>query len=128
LRLSEHEAYNRIEAARISRRYPQILALMREGGLTLTAVRLLAPVLSDQNVERLLAAAAGCSKRGIEELVAREAPQADVTDRVRKLPARTVPMHTPSSVPSEQPPAPPATAVRAMASPRRAEREKALAP
>lgn len=86
LHLSEHEAYNRIEAARAARRHSRILDLLREGLLTLTAIRLLAPVLNEDNRDRLLGAAAHCTKRQIEELVARERPRADVPDRVRRVP------------------------------------------
>src|SRR6058998_3019613 len=43
LHLSEHAAYNRIEAARAARRLPMILELVAEGAVTLTTVRLLAP-------------------------------------------------------------------------------------
>ncbi len=47
LRLSEHAAYGRIEAARASRRFPRILDLLTDGSLTLTAVCLLRPLLND---------------------------------------------------------------------------------
>jgi len=89
LHLSEHEAYNRIEAARACRRHPQVLEQMRGGSVTLTSIRLLAPLLDDGNCDRLLAAAAHCTRRQVEELIARERPRPDVSDRVRKLPART---------------------------------------
>jgi hypothetical protein len=38
LRLSEHAAYGRIEAARATRRYPLILDWLTDGSLTLTSV------------------------------------------------------------------------------------------
>jgi hypothetical protein len=57
LHLSEHEAYNRIEAARASRRFPVALERLAEGSLNLTTVRLLAPRLTEQNHRELLAAA-----------------------------------------------------------------------
>jgi hypothetical protein len=43
LRLSEAEAYNRIEAARAARGFPVILDRLREGSLNLTTVRLWRP-------------------------------------------------------------------------------------
>jgi len=43
LHLSEHEAYNRIEAARAARRFPLVLVLLASGAVSLTTVRLLAP-------------------------------------------------------------------------------------
>jgi hypothetical protein len=38
LRLSEHEAYHRILAARTARKYPRILAMLGDGILNLTTV------------------------------------------------------------------------------------------
>ena len=118
LHLSEHETYNRIEAARASRDHPEILGLMRDGALTLTSVRLLAPVLEQGNRERLLAAAAYKSKRAVEEIVAAEHPRPLLPDGVRKLPVRTVvtstatapavaqrqvPLPTPARLPAQAP-------------------------
>ena len=90
LRLSEHEAYHRILAARTARRHPRVLAMLREGSLNLTTVRLIAPHLTEANADQLLDAAAGRSKRQVEELVAAHDPQPDVPPSVRKVPVRTV--------------------------------------
>ena len=87
LRLAEHAAYNRIEAARASRRFPPLLDLLADGSLNLSTVRLLAPHLEPGTFESLVALAKGKSKREVEMLVARLAPQPDVTASVRKLPA-----------------------------------------
>src|SRR5512132_724806 len=57
LHLSEHAAYNRIEAARTARRYPVLLQHLAAGNLTLTAVRLLSPHLTVANQQELVAAA-----------------------------------------------------------------------
>src|SRR4029450_897294 len=40
---AEGAAYNRIEAARAARRFPEVLVAVEEGFLTLASVRLLAP-------------------------------------------------------------------------------------
>ena len=74
LRLSEAEAYNRIEAARAARRFPIVLDRLAEGSLNLTTVRLLASHLTDENHLELLAAASGKSRREVEELLARYSP------------------------------------------------------
>ena len=92
LRLSEHEAYHRIFAARTARKHPRILAMLRDGSLNLTTVRLIAPHLTDATADALLDAAAGRSKRQVQELVARHAPQPDVPSSVRKFPVRIKPM------------------------------------
>jgi hypothetical protein len=86
LRLSEHEAYNRIEAARLARRFPRILQRLAEGAVTLTAVRLLSSRLTEENHEELLAAATGQGKRDVERLIARRFPVADVPSSIRKMP------------------------------------------
>jgi hypothetical protein len=49
LRLSESEAYNRIEAARAARKFPVILDRLAEGSLNMTTVRLLASHLTADN-------------------------------------------------------------------------------
>jgi hypothetical protein len=86
LHLSEHAAYNRIEAARAARRYPKILEGLAAGELTLTAVRLLAPSLTVENHEAVLQSARHKTRREVEHLVAAMRPQADVPATLRKLP------------------------------------------
>jgi hypothetical protein len=91
LHLSEHAAYGRIEAARASRRFPVLLEGLADGSLTLTAVTLLAPHLTDTNQRAVLAEARHLRKRAIEALVARLRPQPDVPMVVRKLPTPAAP-------------------------------------
>src|SRR5881397_2205603 len=78
LHLSEPAAYNRIEAARAARRFPVVLEMLAEASLSLATVRLLASHLTEENHQELLAAAAGRSKRGVEELLVRYFPRPDV--------------------------------------------------
>jgi hypothetical protein len=104
LRLAEHSAYNRIEAARASRRFPVLLDLLADGSLTLSAVRLLSPHLGPDNFDALVALAKGKSKREVEVLVARLAPRPDVAASVRRLPARPpAGPHQPSPVTADPP-------------------------
>jgi len=86
LGFSEDAAYNRIHLARAARRLPVILEAVRSGQVHLTGLRLLAPHLTTDNQSKVLAEAAGKSKREIEELVARLSPQPPVPTVVRKLP------------------------------------------
>ena len=86
LHLAEHAAYNRIEAARAARRFPAILMLLADGRLHLSAVRLLAPHLTDGNHLDVLREASHKSKREVEELVARLRPRPDTPSSIRKLP------------------------------------------
>jgi len=91
LRFSEDAAYSRIMVARAARRLPAMIEAMRSGQVHLTGLRLLAPHLTAENHCEVLAQAAGKTKREIEELVARLAPQPAVAPTIRKLPERPVP-------------------------------------
>jgi 5-methylcytosine-specific restriction endonuclease McrA len=91
LQLSEHAAYNRIEAARAARKWEVILELLEGGSLTLSTVCVLAPHLTTDNHRALLGAAQHKSKREVEHLVAALHPQPDVGAAVRKLPLPKVP-------------------------------------
>src|SRR3990170_7159371 len=86
LRLLEHAAYGRIEAARAARRFPLVLEMLAEGAVTVTTVGLLAPHLTAENHRDLLERARGKSKRAVEELIAGLAPQPPVPAVVRRLP------------------------------------------
>ena len=91
LHLAEHAAFNRIEAARAARRFPAIFELLADGRIHLSAVRLLAPHLTETNHQSLLREASHKSKREVEQIVARVLPRSDVAASVRKLPSKTVP-------------------------------------
>ncbi len=91
LGFSEDAACNRINVARAARRLPVILEAVRSGQVHLAGLRLLAPHLTTDNQCKVLAEAAGKSKREIEELVARLSPQPPVPTVVRKLPDRPNP-------------------------------------
>ncbi len=87
LHLSEDAVNNRIKAARAAREYPVIIDLLESGALSPTTVRLLAPRLTLENHQELLAAASGKGKQAVEELLARRFPQPDVPARVRRVPS-----------------------------------------
>jgi hypothetical protein len=89
LRMSEAEAYLRIQAARLGRQFPLILQLFANGSLHLTAIKLLGPHLTAANHAQLLEQASGKNKREIELIVAAVAPRPDVPSRMRKLPEPT---------------------------------------
>jgi hypothetical protein len=87
LRLSEHETYNRLEAARASRKFPELLEKLSSGRLSLTAIRLLAPHLTAENFDHLTREAEGQRVEGIKLIIARLKPQQPVPSIIRKLPA-----------------------------------------
>jgi 5-methylcytosine-specific restriction endonuclease McrA len=88
LRMSEAQAYLRIGAARLARRYPAVLEMLAEGALNLSTVKLLAPQLTAENHATLLERARNKTKREVEALVAEIAPKPDVPTRIRKMPGR----------------------------------------
>ena len=78
LRLSDDSAWKRLQVARPARRFPQILDALAAGRIHLSGLVVLAPHLAADNVDDLLAAAAGRRKSEIEVLVARRFPQVEV--------------------------------------------------
>lgn len=98
LHLTEHAAYNRIDAARTARRWPVIFQMISDGSVTVTTVRLLGASLTDDNHRALLAAATHKTKREVEDLLAALRPQPPVPSIVRKLPPPK-PVLTPASAP-----------------------------
>jgi len=88
LHLSEAAACNRSAAARAAAKFPAVLGKLRDGSLSLTAVRLLAPVLTVENATELLDRATHQSTREVERLVATLRPKPDVAPAIRKLPDR----------------------------------------
>jgi hypothetical protein len=98
LHLSEHEAYNSMEAAHAARRFPVIVRLLAEGHLHLTAVCLLAPRLGDENHLALLGGAMHKSRRDVEELLARWFPRPAVPSSVRRVASGTMGAVSPLAV------------------------------
>src|SRR2546422_1905255 len=70
LHLSEEAARKRIHAARAARRFPAIFSAVAAGRLHLSAVVTLAPHLTEDTADELLAAAAHKTRAEIELLLA----------------------------------------------------------
>ncbi len=68
LGFSESTSTRRIAVARAARRYPDLLMMLGDGRLTLCTAADLVPLLDQENHVRLLAAAAGKSRREIQGL------------------------------------------------------------
>jgi hypothetical protein len=88
LGLSDGETADRIHAARAARRFVVVLELLARNELHLTAVRLLAPHLDDDNHLALLQTAAGKTKRDIQTMIAELAPKPDAPSRINRRPSR----------------------------------------
>ena len=107
LHLSEHAAYHRIEGARAARQFPRVLDLLSSGALTLTTVGLLRQILTADNANEVLEAAAFKSKREVEVLVAGLAPKPDVPTVVRRIPGvATLPLQCGAAPPTNCQPGP----------------------
>jgi 5-methylcytosine-specific restriction endonuclease McrA len=89
LHLSEAEAYLRITAARAARQHPPLPAMVTDGRLHLTAIAALAPHLTTENRDAVLARATHLSKERLLRLVAELSPRPDVPDSMRRLPGRS---------------------------------------
>ena len=91
LGMSEGAAFRRMTAARLARRLPTLLAHLESGKIHLSTVVMLRDHLTEHNVEELVEAASGKTKRQVEELLAARAPRPDVPARIRKLPSKVSP-------------------------------------
>ena len=69
--LSEDEAYKRIQAARAARAFPELFVALAERRLHLTAIVLIAPWLSRENADEVIAAATHKRKVEIQAWLAR---------------------------------------------------------
>ena len=105
LHLTDYAGYARIEAARVARRFPLVLDLLRDGSINLTTITLLGRHLTTENHERVLRGAVHKSKREIEVQVAALRPRPDVPAIIRALPAAKPGVG--SSAPPSAPPASP---------------------
>ena len=107
LHMSPDEAYVRLRAAKLAREFPLVLSLLARNELHLSAIKLLAPHLTQENHAELLERARCKSKRAVELIVAELAPKPDVPSVVRKLPATRAPEAAPEQTAAEIAPAQP---------------------
>ena len=105
LNLSEGAVPARIHVANVSRRFPQLLAALAESRISLTVAGLLAPYLTEDNVEKLLSDCAGMKRRETEEYLVALKPKPVFEPSIRKRPAQAV--SPPPASPSPSPPSTP---------------------
>src|SRR5688500_13150003 len=75
LGLSEPAAYKRIEVARVSRAFPEVLEALTNHALNLTTALVIAPHLTAENVAEVISEASFKKKRDVERLIAARHPQ-----------------------------------------------------
>ena len=85
LKLCDGAACNRIEVARAALEFPALIDAIDTGSVTLTAARLLAPHLTPENRDGLLAAATHKTTREVRRIVAPLQPRADAPPRIQPI-------------------------------------------
>lgn len=86
LRRSEPAAYHRIRAARAARRFPGIFDAVAEARLSLSAVVLLAPHLTEDTAQELIAVATHKTIAEIRQMLAERFPRPDVPTSILQIP------------------------------------------
>jgi hypothetical protein len=86
-----------MQVASVSRRFPQVLARLAEGKVSLSALCVLAPQLSADNVETLLEQAEGKTKAAVKEIVAALRPKPAAEPMIRRQPVRSAGEETPEA-------------------------------
>jgi hypothetical protein len=94
LHLSEDVTCNRIDVARLCRRFPEILGRLASGELNPTNVRLLADHLTPENYRDVLTRAARKRRREVDVLVAELNPRPDAPTLIHRLPTPPAPEAT----------------------------------
>jgi hypothetical protein len=84
LGMSEDEAFKRLQAARAARRFPVVGAAVAAGRLHLSGVVMVAPHLTDENAQELVAEVSGKSKAEIAVVLARRAPRPDAPTKIER--------------------------------------------
>jgi len=83
LGMCESTAGRRITAARVCRKFPEVLARVASGELHLSAVCSMSPHLDWNNAPELIAVCSNQSRRKVDEILAARFPRADVREKVR---------------------------------------------
>ena len=86
-RMSEGEAFLRLNAAKLARRFPVVFRKLANREIHLSALRLLRKFLTPANHAALLDEASGKTKLEVLEMLARRFPRAGIDPSIRKLPA-----------------------------------------
>jgi hypothetical protein len=89
LGLSQNEAYYRIAAARVARKFPIVFELLERREIHLTAIVLIVDYISADNHVELLRQVSGKTKEQILCFLAARAPRPDAKNKLRRLPTGT---------------------------------------
>jgi hypothetical protein len=83
LGMCESTAGRRITAARVCRKFPEVLARVAKGELHLSAVCSMSPHLDWNNAPELIDVCSNQSRRKVDEILAARFPRADAREKVR---------------------------------------------
>jgi 5-methylcytosine-specific restriction endonuclease McrA len=83
LGLSESVSYNLIAITRKSREVPKLQEMIRDQKVSISNARMIAPILTYQNQEKWLSAAASLPKRALEKEIAKEHPKTITQEQTR---------------------------------------------
>ena len=95
LNLSEGAVPARIHVANVSRRFPQLLVALAENRISLTVASLLAPHVTESNVDKLISDCAGMKRKETEEYLVTLRPKPVFEPSIRKRPAGRLPAAPP---------------------------------
>ncbi len=96
LNLSEGAVPARIHVANVSRRFPQLLVALAERRISLTVAALLAPHLTEDNVQKVISDCAGKTRKQTEEYLVAIKPKPVFEPSIRKRSATAAPALEPS--------------------------------
>jgi hypothetical protein len=96
LRFSEDEAFRRVSAARLVRRFPALLDAVATGELHLTGLLMLGPHLTPDNLVEVLALAKHRTKKELARLVRSLDPLPEVPSRIEPLGPAPAPLFSPA--------------------------------
>ena len=109
LNLSEGAVPARIHVANVSRRFPQLLVALAENRISLTVASLLAPHLTEHNVDKLISDCSGMKRKETEEYLVKLKPKPVFEPSIRRRPSSQQPVAPPpqNETPVSKAPEPP---------------------
>lgn len=91
LKYSSSAAGRRIAAARCIRRFPQVLALLESGELSMCTLAMIESILDENNIQSILPRVQGAPRRDVEKVVCEFRPPVHLRDRIRPVRVATGP-------------------------------------
>ena len=103
LNLSEGAVPSRIHVANVARRFPQLLVALAERRVSLTVAGLLAPHVSEENVDKLISDCAGKTCKATQEYLVAIKPKPVFEPSIRRRPSAPQPATPPDKLSPQAP-------------------------